>query len=152
MDSGYLIDTNILLQIVNPSMPGHLLCKQVLADLYESGNRLYFTLQIASEFWNVSTRPLEKNGHGSDPGQASRNWAAIEQLTTFLPDDRIVYRMWRDLVETNRVRGVQVHNAKLAATMLAYNVPNLLTLNVSDFARFTRIRAIHPSAVRPQVP
>ena len=41
--------------------------------------------------------------------------------------------------------GVQVHDARLVAAMLVHGIPNLLTLNVTDFARYADvITAVHP--------
>ena len=42
---------------------------------------------------------------------------------TLLPDDARVYATWRDLVAARDVRGVQVHDAKLAAAMLVHQIP-----------------------------
>jgi predicted nucleic acid-binding protein len=67
---------------------------------------------------------------------------------TLLPDDAKVYAAWRALIATHDVRGVQVHDAKLAAAMLAHDVVHLLTFNGADFARYPRIEAVHPSFLR----
>jgi len=64
---------------------------------------------------------------------------------TLLPDDARVYATWRDLVAAREVRGVQVHDAKLAAAMLVHQIPYILTLNVADFARHPGIEATHPA-------
>jgi hypothetical protein len=42
---------------------------------------------------------------------------------------------------------VQVHDARLAASMIVHDVPQILTLNVADFARFSQIRAVHPASL-----
>jgi predicted nucleic acid-binding protein len=41
-----------------------------------------------------------------------------------------------ELVRTVPMGGKQVHDASIAATMLAYGIPRLLTFNVADFQRF----------------
>ena len=48
-----------------------------------------------------------------------------------------------------RVFGVQVHDARLAASMIAHNVRYILTFNVADFTRYANeeIVAIDPAAV-----
>ena len=47
------------------------------------------------------------------------------------------------------VLGVQVHDARLVAAMIAHNVTHILTFNVTDFARYTDegIEAVNPAAV-----
>jgi predicted nucleic acid-binding protein len=37
-----------------------------------------------------------------------------------------------------------VHDARLVAAMLAHGVPQLLTLNDRDFARYAGISVVHP--------
>jgi predicted nucleic acid-binding protein len=67
---------------------------------------------------------------------------------TLLPDDARVYAAWRELISAHDVRGVQVHDAKLAAAMLTHDVFHILTFNGADFARYPKIEAVHPSFVR----
>jgi predicted nucleic acid-binding protein len=45
---------------------------------------------------------------------------------------------------SNEARGVQVHDARLAAIMQAHEVRQILTLNQPDFRRFASIQVIHP--------
>ncbi len=47
----------------------------------------------------------------------------------------------------NRVLGVQVHDARMAAVMYVHHVNHILTLNVVDFERFSGLIAIHPNGV-----
>jgi hypothetical protein len=64
-----------------------------------------------------------------------------------LPDNDAVYREWRRIVVKHSVLGVQVHNARLAAAMYVYRVSHILTLNVSDFSRFSGLVAVHPNSL-----
>ena len=51
------------------------------------------------------------------------------------------------------VSGVQVHEARLVATMRVIGISNLLTLNVQDFRRYPDIEAVtQTEAVRGQSP
>jgi predicted nucleic acid-binding protein len=43
--------------------------------------------------------------------------------------------------------GVQVHDARIAASMWVHGVKLLLTFNVRDFQRFSSLRVIHPDDV-----
>jgi predicted nucleic acid-binding protein len=45
------------------------------------------------------------------------------------------------------VMGVQVHDARLAAAMRVHRVSHILTLNVTDFERFSGLTAVHPSSL-----
>ncbi len=69
----------------------------------------------------------------------------IERDFELLPDSRDVHDRWRDLLLVHEVKGVQVHDARLAASMYVYGITELLTINVRDFQRFPQLRAVHPS-------
>lgn len=69
---------------------------------------------------------------------------------TLLPDSERVYPVWRRLVVDRNVRGVQVHDAHLDATMLAHNISHILTLNLPNFLRYLAVTAVHPSDVVAQ--
>ena len=47
------------------------------------------------------------------------------------------------------VSGVQVHDARLVASMIAHNVTRILTFNVTDFERYADegIEVVNPAAV-----
>ncbi|MDE0684684.1 MAG: hypothetical protein OXI63_17325 [Candidatus Poribacteria bacterium] len=73
----------------------------------------------------------------------------LEMLFPLLPDSSTVYPMWRQLVVKYDVSGVQVHDARLVAAMIAHNVKHILTFNVTDFQRYTDegIEVVNPGAV-----
>lgn len=108
---------------------------------------LFITLQNVSEFWNVCTRPLDKNGLGFSITQTDAELSIIEQVFDLLPDTIDVYKNWRELVVNHSVLGVQVHDAKIVAAMKAHNIQYLLTFNAKDFKRFTEITAIEPKDI-----
>jgi hypothetical protein len=93
------------------------------------------------------TRPVVRNGLGLTVAEAEREVRAIEAGMTLLPDSEAVYREWRRIVVQHGVLGVQVHDARLAAAMYVHAVGQILTLNVSDFIRFSGLTALHPSSV-----
>jgi predicted nucleic acid-binding protein len=147
MKPGYLIDTNILLRLSIPVDPQHSLIRSSLNQLDRQSFELYYSLQNVAEFWNVSTRPSDRNGFGLSVTETSRKLSAIERTMTLLPDIAGVYTLWRELLERHEVRGVQVHDARLAALMQAHGVTYILTLNQPDFLRYPAIRAVHPHEV-----
>ena len=65
----------------------------------------------------------------------------------FLPDNDAVYREWRRIVVQHGILGVQVHDARLAAAMYVHRVNHILTLNVSDFSRFSGLITVHPNSL-----
>jgi predicted nucleic acid-binding protein len=144
----YLIDTNVLLRIFREDDPQHQLTRAALDELGRRGIETCFSLQNVAEFWNVCTRPLERNGYGLSISDTNHCIDRIERTMTYLPDTEQVYWIWRRLVVVNNVRGVQVHDARLAAIMQAYGLTHILTLNQADFLRYENIQAVHPSQLQ----
>jgi predicted nucleic acid-binding protein len=49
-----------------------------------------------------------------------------------------------ELVEHFNVKGKQIHDANIVATMLAYGIKRLLTFNTADFERYRSVIEILP--------
>ena len=144
MADSCLVDSNILLRMSKRDDPHYENVRTALQSLVGRGGQLCFTSQTLGEFWNASTRPLERNGFGLSTVEADRTARVIERDFVFLPDGRDVHERWRQLLFTPDVKGVQVHDARLAASMYVHGVPQLLTINVRDFRRFEQLRILHP--------
>ena len=73
----------------------------------------------------------------------------VEYLFPVLPDSSEVYKEWRRLVVAFGVAGVQVHDARLVASMKINGILHILTLNVEDFKRYISegITAVAPGDV-----
>src|SRR5207245_1860750 len=112
------------------------------------GSELCFTPQNLIEFWNVCTRPASHNGLGLSVSETDRLARAIEGTMTLLQDNEKIYPEWRRLVMRNSVRGVQVHDARLAAAMRVHDISHILTFNQPHFARYTSIKVVHPRDIR----
>jgi predicted nucleic acid-binding protein len=143
-----LLDSNILLRISKSNDPHHALINEALHALVKQGSRLCYTSQALGEFWNASTRPADKNGFGLTV--AETNWLArvIERDFEFLPDSKEVHDRWRALLVIHNIQGVQVHDARLAASMYVHRIGQLLTINVRDFRRFDGLRVLHPAELQ----
>ena len=125
----YLADTNILLRLVQTQSLHHAEAENAVDKLLKRGDTLFITLQNVSEFWNVCTRPADKNGLGFPIAQTETELSKIEQVFDLLPDTLEVYKNWRELVVKHSVSGIQVHDAKIVAAMKAHNIQDLLTFN-----------------------
>jgi predicted nucleic acid-binding protein len=118
----YLVDTNILLRLTRHDDPQHEFVALTIEKLAKQGLGLCFALQNVTEFWNVCTRPVDRNGYGLTIVDTNLRVEHIEHTMTFLPDSEQVYSIWRRLVIAKNVRGVQVHDAHLVAIMMAYGL------------------------------
>ena len=134
----YFADTNVLLGFSYRADPRYRIVRPTIRELLANGHQLQTTSQNFAEFWNVSTRPTHQNGFGHTPLQANILLRDLESLFRLLPDSPDTYPVWRQLVVDYEVSGVQVHDARLVATMLVHDVTHILTFNKKDFIRYER--------------
>ena len=143
----YLVDTNVLLGFSYWTDPRYPIVRPAVRELLTKGHELQTTSQNFAEFWNVSTRPTDRNGFGRTPFETNQLLQRLERLFPLLPDSPDVYPVWRRLVVDHRVSGVQVHDARLVAAMVSHGVRHILTFNTADFNRYAPegIIAVDPS-------
>jgi predicted nucleic acid-binding protein len=132
-----MLDTNVLLAATDEGRPDHRAALAVVNDWPGRGTVLYASGQIYREYLAVATRPVAQNGLGMKPGAALGNVAAFRSRARLLAEDSKVADHLATLVAETGCGGKQVHDANVAATMLAHGVQALVTINVPDFARFT---------------
>ena len=144
-----LLDSNILLRMSRRSDPNYSVIREALLVFRGENSRLCYTSQTLGEFWNASTRPLDKNGFGLSIAKTEAIAREIERDFEFLPDSQMVHDRWRGLLVEHEVKGVQVHDARLAASMYVHGVSKLLTINIRDFKRFQGLTIIHPADIKP---
>jgi predicted nucleic acid-binding protein len=143
----YALDTNILLRLSHRSHPLHRLVADCVLRLTDLDIELCYTSQNLGEFWNVSTRPVDRNGFGLSIQETARRFESVARNMTLLRENEAVFPTWLRLMKTHEVRGIQVHDAHLAAVLEVHNVSHLLTFNGSDFKRFPNVIAVHPQEV-----
>ena len=142
-----LVDTNILLRSAQPSHP---LCSQAtyaVAKMLRQKDSVFFCAQNIAEFWNVATRPANRNGLGFSPEEALREVTSIEDSLSLLPDVPAIYAAWKRIVYDYKVQGVKVYDARLVAVMNVYSVESILSFNSSDFKRYDLVTALHPASL-----
>lgn len=146
----FLLDSGILLRLVDEHDPQHDLVEQAVGILGNQGAELYITTQNIAEFWNVATRPKANNGLELPPSAVAQLFAdAIEPLCVVLVERDTLHIEFKRLLTQYSVIGKQVHDARLAAMMLTWHVDRILTLNERNFHRFAPegITAVSPVAV-----
>jgi predicted nucleic acid-binding protein len=148
-----LADSGILLRLFHTADPFHATVDTAVSVLRSRGEKLAYSLQNAAEFWNVCTRPVTaRGGQGLDITETEHRLGMIETGFALLSERPAVYPIWRQLVVAHGVQGKQVHDARLAALMLAHGITHILTLNGADFARFPGIVPVDPASLVPPSP
>jgi predicted nucleic acid-binding protein len=118
-----------------------------ISILLKRGEELYITPQNLIEFWNVCTRPKNKNGLGYSITETREEVAKLKTMFPLLLDTSAIYPEWERLVSTYQVKGVNVHDARLVAAMLIHGLTHILTFNIEDFRRYVEITPVNPGDV-----
>ncbi len=144
----YLVDTNILLRFLLPNDPTYPAIRKAVRILKTHREQLVTTPQNLAEFWNVCTRPsTARGGLGLTVEATERRLRLLERHFPVLRDNPDSYSRWKSLVTTHNVMGVQVHDARLVASMIANGITHLLTANVADFTRYPGITVNAPEEI-----
>lgn len=139
-----LVDTNVLVRLVNPDHEHHGAARDALTALAKSGATVGLVPQTCYEYYTVVTRPVESNGLGMEPSAAAEAVDRLVRQFRFLRDERGVFDAWAELVEKHAVRGKPAHDARLAAAAIRHGATHLLTFNVGDFKRYVELTVLHP--------
>ena len=138
------VDTNILLRSVLTAMPEHALVDALVKRTIREGTELWISGQVIREFIVQATHPRTL-------AQPLTIAQVAKQIETFKPLFRIadetaaVRDKLLELLQAYPTLGKQVHDANIVATMLAFDIDTLLTLNIADFKRYEdRIKLISP--------
>jgi len=144
----YLVDTNILLRFLLPNDPAYSVIRRAVGILKSRRERCVTTPQNIAEFWNVCTRPpTARGGLGLTVEATERRLRLLERHFPALPDQPETYNHWKSLVADHTVMSVQVHDARLVASMIVNGVTHILTANVSDFTRYPGITVSAPDQI-----
>ena len=143
----YLLDTNVVVRLLEPSAPEHGLVKDAIRRLLLDGHALVLAPQVLTELWVVATRPVEVNGFGWSPSKTADTIARLRGQFALLAEGPDVFERWLALVEAAGVRGKRAHDARLAALLLSNGLTHVLTLNTADFIGLPGITVVHPSTV-----
>jgi predicted nucleic acid-binding protein len=143
-----LLDTGVLLRLVNRQDPLYASTRAAVQTLYRRGETLVAAPQNIAEFWNVSTRPSQaRGGFGRTLAETERCVRFFEKIGTVIPDQPTNYAEWKRLVVAFGVQGKAVHDARLAAAMIVAGISTLLTFNVQDFSRYQAFHVLTPADV-----
>ena len=130
------LDTNVLLTATEVGRESHGSARSLVETSERSGIHLAVSGQIFREYLVVATRAADRNGLGLAVRDALNNVREFTKVTIFYDESRSVHQALLGLLATNDVTGKRIHDANVAATMIAHGLRFLATENVGDFASF----------------
>lgn len=129
------VDTKVIVAASVEGHPSHALVTAYLERLAKAGAGICFSTQVCREFMVVLTRgPVENRSF--EPPEALAVLAEWRGSCVVLEDSELVLADLLALVRRYSVRGKQIHDANIVASMRAHGITRLATLNVTDFRRF----------------
>lgn len=141
-----LIDTNLLTRLAITSDPQHAMAVQAILKLDEADCEICLIPQVLYEYWSVATRPVEVNGLGMSPVAAGESIRDLIDTYDLHRDEERMFDLWLQLAITHAVKGKNGHDTRIVAAMQCHGLTNLVTFNVSDFARFASIINVYSPA------
>ena len=129
------VDTNILVAARFVTAPAHVTACHYLDRIGNGGEPLHISRQIVREYLVAVTRPQSWSAALTIDDALSDASRLISSFTV-LEDGPNVMATLVALCREVPVAGKQIHDANIAATMLAHGERLLLTLNVKDFRRY----------------
>ena len=132
------IDTNILIYANVANTPQHERVFGAIKAAHQAGRALWISRQVLREFIAARTRP-QTFAQPSTPEVVIERARYLADRFQVADDTTAVTRQLIKLMENFKINGRQIHDANIVATMLAYDIPCLLTHNVKDFKRFGEV-------------
>jgi len=138
MQDKTFVDTNILVYLSNQASPFHTGALKAFADIRNNFD-LWISRQILREFAVVVSRPdfSEYPADSDSVTTALKKWAVLFSVAD---ETEEVTNNLIQLISTYDIKGKRIHDANIVATMMAYEISDLLTMNVDDFKNFKEIR------------
>ena len=143
----YLLDTNIVLRLIDSKSLEHDVVKRALMKIYQAEDVAVIVPQNIIELWAVASRPTSANGLGFTLERTRTEIDDLLERYNLLSDQESLFGVWLELVTVHQVSGKQVHDTKLVAAMMTHGIDNILTINTADFKRFTQVKVVHPLEV-----
>jgi predicted nucleic acid-binding protein len=137
------VDTNILIYATNEASPWYAVANAALRHARQLGVELILSTQVLREYLAAATRPAS-TGKSIPLQKILENFETFPREFTVVEGTKPGLAFLASLLRTIPLGGKQVHDANIVATMLAHNIPTLLTHNADDFTRFSSLITILP--------
>ena len=136
-DRALFIDTNVLVYANVIETPLHEHALAAINSAHQAGRTLWISRQVIREYLVTLTRPQAFDSLPRAIVLEQARW--FSECLEVADDTSTVTEQLTKLMRDFKISGKQVHDANIVATILAYDVPSLLTHNIKDFKRFEKL-------------
>lgn len=142
------VDTNVLVQAHREDSPFHAAARDAVARLAESRAPWALPWPCVHEFLAITTHPRIYDPPTPLPRALDQVEAWLESPTAvLLAESNQHWPTLRTLLDSGRVTGPVVHDARIAALCLQHGVRELWSAD-RDFGRFPSLRVVNPLVAR----
>lgn len=143
--SQIFVDTNVLIYAFSKESEYYKASRELLNKAQEGELSLCIAPQVLAEFYAIATDPRRT----TVPQKPQETANVIDQLLEMpgmvllsLPVD--VVNRWTALIRQHPVRGRDIFDVQLVATMLGNGVSQIYTYNRKNFEKFNEIEVLAP--------
>jgi predicted nucleic acid-binding protein len=140
-----VLDANVLAYAVNVDSPHYTASLALLDAASDPEVQLYVTSQILCELYSIITNS-RRVAVVSSPQQARNIIAALLALPGLrvLPTPARAVAGWMELLERRPVKGADIFDLQIVATMQANGIARIYTFNAGDFEAFPELSVVRP--------
>ncbi|MCY3907649.1 MAG: type II toxin-antitoxin system VapC family toxin [Anaerolineaceae bacterium] len=149
MTEPVFVDSNVFLHYAYPNIGDdppetrqqkYEACREQIDRYLVEGTQIWINGQVIREFWRNAS--LIKTRNRPIPVESvSQELDRILGIVTIADNHLEVRKQLLMLLQDFTIRGIAVHDANIVATMLAYNIDKICTLD-NDFHRYRRLITI----------
>lgn len=132
--SAVFVDSNVLIYAAIPQSTFCLKARAALTELQNSDAELFISRQVIREFLAYMSSRADA---AYRPAQVLEAVRTLERHYSVAEEHALVAEQLYLLLDKVPCGGKQIHDANIVATMLACDIPQLLTYNLDDFRRFS---------------
>ena len=145
-----LLDANVLIYSIDTTAPNHKSARELVNSARNPAVTLFVTSQILCEFYSIITNPRRVAAPVTAP-DAVRIIEALLALPGLhvLPLPASTVTGWMDLLRRRPVRGADIYDLQIVATMRANGIHRIYTFNTADFAVFPELDVKTPHSSNP---
>ena len=142
-DKAVFVDTNVLIYANLAEMPLHPEASAAMSLLSEANTQVWISLQVLREYIAITSRK-DMFKQPLPMATISLRVRQFQGLFHVAQDNPLVLSNLLTLLEEFPVGGKQIFDANIVATMMAYNIPQIITHNVKDFQRYSAYVTVIP--------
>ncbi|MCA9778798.1 MAG: PIN domain-containing protein [Candidatus Eremiobacteraeota bacterium] len=136
----FFVDTNIFVAVTDRSRSSHSAAIRLFNEMPGTGAHLAWSGQVVREYLVVATRPRERNGLGLSTELALKNVDLLSKRLVLIDESTQTNLILKSLVAKHSLSGKRIHDANIAATMVAGGLTHLISDDTTDYRVFSAIQ------------